>query len=97
MFKSWWVTVFDMVWFLFVLAGMELTESKEKLARVTESSSSDSEDEAANRRKSLNENGDKPTEEVSTIGKIEFNKIQDGEDICVIFENYFHLMKCRFL
>lgn len=79
--------------------GSELTEAKEKLSRV-ESSSSDSEDEATNKRKKI-EVGEKPTEEMveKMEEKLEAANVDQKRLFLIVFQRFImilseHLVRC---
>lgn len=82
-----------------VFIGTELTEAKEKLSRV-ESSSSDSEDEATNKRKKI-EVGEKPTEEMveKMEEKLEAANVDQKRLFLIVFQRFImilseHLVRC---
>lgn len=79
--------------------GTELTEAKEKLSRV-ESSSSDSEDEATNKRKKI-EVGEKPSEEMveKMEEKLEAANVDQKRLFLIVFQRFImilseHLVRC---
>lgn len=86
--------------------GREMNEAKEKLARTVESSSSESEDEAASpnaqkRRKNTEGSGEKPTEEqVERMEeKLEAAYVDQKRLFLIIFQRFImilseHLVKC---
>lgn len=80
-------------------AGSELSEAKEKLSRV-ESSSSDSEDEATNKRKKI-EVGEKPSEELveKMEEKLEAANVDQKRLFLIVFQRFImilseHLVRC---
>lgn len=83
----------------FSFEGTELTEAKEKLSRV-ESSSSDSEDEASNKRKKI-EVGEKPSEEMveKMEEKLEAANVDQKRLFLIVFQRFImilseHLVRC---